>query len=83
MANPGFPRRGALTPEFGPKTYYLGRFLKNMHEMEEIGLKGGARPCVICVYNDFVGLIHFNRLQSTLFHFEQESIPVGCIPTVP
>ena len=23
VADPGFPRRGALTPEFGAKTYYL------------------------------------------------------------
>ena len=27
VADPGFPRWGAPTPEFGAKTYYLARFL--------------------------------------------------------
>ena len=27
VPDPGFPRRGAPTPEFGAKTYYLAIFL--------------------------------------------------------
>ena len=43
VADPGFPRRGMSgppTPEFGPKTYYLARFL---HANERNWTERGAR----------------------------------------
>ena len=44
VADPGFPRRGAPTPEFGPKAYHLARFFAGKcMKMNEIGPeRGGA-----------------------------------------
>ena len=44
VVDPGFPKRGAPTPEFGPKTYYLTRFLpKTAWEWKKIGPGRGGR----------------------------------------
>ena len=48
VADPGFPRGGAPTPEGGgAPTYYLANFSRKLHENKEIlGPRGGARvPC--------------------------------------
>ena len=44
MADPGFPRGGALTPKGGAPTYYLVNFSRKLHKNEEILGQGGARP---------------------------------------
>ena len=42
VADPGFPRGGAPTPEGGAPTYYLANFSRKLHENKEIlGPRGG------------------------------------------
>ena len=47
VADPGFPRRGASTPEFGAKTYYLPRFLTKTVKMKETGRRVGGRASLV------------------------------------
>ena len=43
VADQGFPRRGAPTPEFGAKAYYLARFLpKTAWKLKKLNREGGA-----------------------------------------
>ena len=45
VVDPGSPRKGVPTPEFGAKISYLARFFaKNCMKMKEIGPRGGAHP---------------------------------------
>ena len=44
VADPGFPRGGAPTPE-GTPIYYFGHFFRKLHENEEIlGQRGSRVP---------------------------------------
>ena len=47
VADPGFPRGGAPTPQGGAPTYEFVEFSQKLHEIERISTpRGGARvPC--------------------------------------
>ena len=45
LADPGFPRREAPTPEFGSKTHYLRRFLpKTAWKLKKKGIRQWDHP---------------------------------------
>ena len=59
VVDPGFPRRGASTPEFGPKPIIWQDFCQNLHENERHWTKGRHIPGVPLASTNVIE--HFNE----------------------
>ena len=79
MADPGFPRGGAPTPE-GTPTYYLANFFQKLHENEEISGQRGARVPRAPLWFNHTGLLWDRNLKwDWEQHYRKQWGPGPCV----